>query len=60
VREIVEVPVPRPRAREQIVSPLFIETKRHLEALIHSHAANSEDEVVHPTIRMTQVGDDVE
>jgi NitT/TauT family transport system ATP-binding protein len=60
VREIVEVPVPRPRAREQIVSPLFVETKRHLEALIHSHAASSEDEVVHPTIRMTQVGDDVE
>jgi NitT/TauT family transport system ATP-binding protein len=60
VREIVEVPVPRPRAREQIVSPLFVQTKRHLEALIHSHAASSEDEVVHPTIRMTQVGDDVE
>ena len=36
VREIVEVPLPRPRAREQMVSPLFVETKRHLEALIHS------------------------
>jgi NitT/TauT family transport system ATP-binding protein len=61
VREIVEVPVPRPRAREQIVSPLFVETKRHLEALIHSHhAADAEDEVVYPAIRMTQVGDDVE
>jgi NitT/TauT family transport system ATP-binding protein len=60
VREIVEVPVPRPRSREQLADPLFIQTKRHLEALIHAPAAESEEEVVHPTIRMTQVGDDVE
>jgi NitT/TauT family transport system ATP-binding protein len=63
VREIVEVPVPRPRVREQTVTPLFVATKRHLEALIHTSAdAAPEDEEVElrPTIRMTQVGDDVE
>jgi NitT/TauT family transport system ATP-binding protein len=59
VREIVEVPVPRPRIREQMAHPLFLATKRHLEALIHTP---SQDEAValRPTIRMTQAGDDVE
>jgi len=61
VREIVEVPVPRPRTREQLVSPLFSATKRHLEALIHSSAEGAEEEAtIEPTIRMTQAGDDVD
>ena len=57
VQEIVEVPVPRPRTREQMISPLFIATKKHLESLIHSTSEGAEPR---PRIRMTQVGDDVE
>jgi NitT/TauT family transport system ATP-binding protein len=60
VREIVEVPVPRPRTRDQIISPLFVATKRHLETLIHNEAEAVEEGELAPTIRMTQVGDDVE
>jgi NitT/TauT family transport system ATP-binding protein len=60
VREIVQVPVPRPRVRDQMASPLFIATKRHLETLIHTPAEDAEEVAVKPTIRMTQVGDDVE
>jgi NitT/TauT family transport system ATP-binding protein len=59
VREIVEVPVPRPRLREQMTSPLFIQTKKHLEALIHT-PADTEEASIHATVRMTQAGDDVE
>lgn len=61
VREIVEVPVPRPRDHEQLRSPEFIATKRHLETIIHpedSHAKPSFDRL--PMTRLTEVGDDVE
>jgi NitT/TauT family transport system ATP-binding protein len=57
VEELVEVPVPRPRSREQMISPLFIATKKHLESLIHTKTENTEPR---PLIRMTQVGDEVE
>jgi NitT/TauT family transport system ATP-binding protein len=57
VQEIVEVPVPRPRSRDQMISPLFIATKKHLESLIHGSSEAAEPR---PRIRMTQVGDDVE
>jgi NitT/TauT family transport system ATP-binding protein len=60
VREIVEVPVPRPRVRDQMVSPLFIATKKHLQALIHTPAEAAEDVEIEPTIRMAQAGDEVE
>ncbi|HEX7476902.1 MAG TPA: ABC transporter ATP-binding protein [Polyangiales bacterium] len=57
IKEIVEVPVPRPRSREQMISPLFIATKKHLGSLIHTDTAETEPL---PHVRMTQVGDDVE
>jgi NitT/TauT family transport system ATP-binding protein len=57
IQEIIEVPVPRPRSREQMVSPLFIATKKHLESLIHSAPEGNEPR---PQIRMTQAGDDIE
>ena len=65
VREIIEVPVPRPRVREQLASPLFVATKRHLEALIHGPVTATSDgepdsQALMPMIRMTQVGDDVD
>jgi len=58
VRELVEVPVPRPRSPEQSTSPEFVATRRHLEELIHPRTEVVLDRL--PRIRMTQVGDDVE
>ena len=61
VREIVEVPVPRPRDHEQLRSPEFLATKQHLETIIHpedSHAAPQFDKL--PMTRMTEAGDEVE
>jgi NitT/TauT family transport system ATP-binding protein len=57
-RELMEVPVPRPRTREQFVSPAFIAARHHLEEMIHPVTA-IETEVL-PLGRMTVVGDDVE
>ena len=57
VQEIVEVAVPRPRSREQMISPRFIAVKQHLESLIHGQKHETE---LPPPIRMTQAGDDVE
>lgn len=61
VREIVEVPVPRPRHHEQLRSPEFLATKRHLESIVHpedAHAKPQFDQL--PMLRLTQAGDDVE
>jgi NitT/TauT family transport system ATP-binding protein len=57
-RELMEVPVPRPRTREQFLSPAFIAARQHLEDLIHP--ATTGDTEVLPLGRMTVVGDDVE
>jgi NitT/TauT family transport system ATP-binding protein len=61
VREIIEVPVPRPRHHDQLRTPEFLATKAHLESIIHpedSHEAQVFDKL--PFGRMTQVDDDVE
>jgi NitT/TauT family transport system ATP-binding protein len=61
VREIVEVPVPRPRNHNQLREPEFLATKTHLETIIHpedTHVAPVFDKL--PISRMTDVGDDVE
>ncbi len=61
VREIVEVPVPRPRNHNQLREPEFLATKAHLETIIHpedTHEAPVFDKL--PISRMTDVGDDVE
>ncbi|MEO5769529.1 MAG: ABC transporter ATP-binding protein [Polyangia bacterium] len=58
VRELMEVPVPRPRTREQFVSPEFIAARHHLEELIHPPASIETEPL--PIARMTVVGDDVE
>ena len=64
VQELIEVPVPRPRAAMQIASPEFQATKARLEALIHppsEQAAHSDEDDVMPNfIRMTDVSDNVE
>jgi NitT/TauT family transport system ATP-binding protein len=58
VRELMEVPVPRPRSADQFMSPAFIAARHHLEELIHPRTAQAADTL--PIFRMTVVGDDVE
>ena len=62
VDELIEVPVPRPRNFDQVISPEFLATKRRLEELIHPQEEDeggvSEDKL--QMIRMTRVGDEVE
>jgi len=57
VKEIVEVPVPRPRTPEQMFGPLFNQTKQHIEHLIHPPGETEQKPL--PVIRMTAVGDEV-
>jgi NitT/TauT family transport system ATP-binding protein len=57
VREIVEVPLLRPRTREIMIDPRFVATKRYLESLIH---ADPNEVELQPRIRMTLVGDEVD
>ncbi|MES1207697.1 MAG: ABC transporter ATP-binding protein [Pseudomonadota bacterium] len=58
VRELMEVPVPRPRTRAQFVTPSFIAAQRHLAELIHPLVVPEAEAL--PLGRMTLVGDDVE
>ncbi|MBC7697338.1 MAG: ABC transporter ATP-binding protein [Bacteroidia bacterium] len=62
VQELIEVPVPRPRSVDDLISPEFLATKARLEALIHPpEVKNDEDEVVTPRmIRFVNVADNVE
>ena len=58
VLEMIEVPVPRPRDPEQLVSPEFLATRKRLDDLIHPPTDEDDDSV--NMVRFTQVGDDVE
>jgi NitT/TauT family transport system ATP-binding protein len=58
LRELMEVPVPRPRDPEQFLSPEFLASRRHLEELIHPRVGTTKDRL--PPMRMTVVGDEVE
>jgi NitT/TauT family transport system ATP-binding protein len=58
LREVMEVPVPRPRGPEQFLEPTFIAARRHLEELIHPLSAQVADKL--PLFRMADAGDDVE
>jgi NitT/TauT family transport system ATP-binding protein len=57
IKEIIEVPVPRPRTSEQLLDPVFLATRARLDELIHPKTAAVERI---PVFRMTVVGDDVE
>lgn len=58
IHEFIEVPVPRPRMPEQLLSPEFLAVKQRLEALIHPKVDGEADEL--PNVRMTQKGDEAE
>lgn len=45
VREIIEVPVPRPRRSEHLLDASFLATRRRLEELIHPDDVDEEPEV---------------
>ena len=57
IEEIIEVPVPRPRAAPQFTAPEFLATRKHIDGLIHP--ASMEDDKLN-IIRLTRVGDEVE
>src|SRR5262249_45139364 len=61
VRELIEVPVPRPRSAAQLISPPFLATKARLEELIHSRQADDEEaETYQMVARLADISDNVE
>ena len=58
VQELIEVPVPRPRSIEQLVSPEFLATRKRLDDLIQPPTDDEEDSV--NMVKFTQIGDEVE
>ena len=58
IDELIEVPVPRPRAPGQFLAPEFLATKKRLEELIRPPELAQNDEF--PMVRLTEVGDEVE
>ncbi|KVD47956.1 hypothetical protein WS61_08040 [Burkholderia sp. ABCPW 11] len=62
VKELIAMPVQRPRDYSQVNTPEFIATKARLEAPIHpKEAATAEDDGIKPhMIRMTDVAVNVE
>ncbi|HMJ13082.1 MAG TPA: ABC transporter ATP-binding protein [Polyangiaceae bacterium] len=58
VRELIEVPVPRPRTPDQFMTAPFLAVRRHIEDLIHPRSDSRAQAL--PVVRMTAVGDDVE
>jgi NitT/TauT family transport system ATP-binding protein len=58
IQEFIEVPVPRPRDGDCLLSPEFLATKRRLEELIHPKTATEAQAL--PMVRMTSTSDQVE
>lgn len=58
VQELIEVPVPRPRSAEQLLSPEFLATRQHLEELIHTPSDDDDNQL--NMFRMVEVDDNVE
>lgn len=55
-REMVEVPVPRPRSPEQIFDPTFVATRKHIDTLIHPPSTESQES---PVMRLAKPDPDV-
>ncbi len=62
VRELIEVPVPRPRSAAQLISPAFLATKARLEELIHQSKSDDDEEAdtYAMVARLTDVSDNVD
>jgi NitT/TauT family transport system ATP-binding protein len=62
VRELIEVPVPRPRTTAQLISPAFLATKARLEELIHQSRSDDDEEAESYAMvaRLTEVSDNVD
>jgi len=61
VQELIEVPVPRPRAMDQCISEEFLATKARLEELIYSNERAEEGDEPYPAMmRLAEAGDNVE
>jgi NitT/TauT family transport system ATP-binding protein len=62
VRELIEVPVPRPRSATQLISPAFLATKARLEELIHQSKSDDDEEAESYAMvaRLTDVSDNVD
>jgi NitT/TauT family transport system ATP-binding protein len=62
VRELIEVPVPRPRSAAQLISPAFLATKARLEELIHQSKSDDDEEAESYAMvaRLTDVSDNVD
>jgi NitT/TauT family transport system ATP-binding protein len=62
VRELIEVPVPRPRGATQLISPAFLATKARLEELIHQSKSDDDEEAESYAMvaRLTDVSDNVD
>jgi NitT/TauT family transport system ATP-binding protein len=56
VQEIVEVPVPRPRAETQLFDPSFMATRKHIDLLMHPPGQEQKET---PVMRLTAVDPDV-
>lgn len=55
-RELVEVPVPRPRSSEQLFLPSFLSVRKHIEDLIHPPGATHREA---PVLRLAKPDPDV-
>jgi NitT/TauT family transport system ATP-binding protein len=62
VRELIEVPVSRPRTTAQLISPAFLATKARLEELIHQSKSDDDEEAESYAMvaRLTEVSDNVD
>ncbi len=61
VRELIEVPVPRPRSLSQSTTPEFRATRARLDELIHPPSEVTEEDIaLPPIVRLTDVNDNVE
>src|ERR1700731_1732591 len=62
VRELIEVPVPRPRTTAQLISPAFLATKARLEGLSPQSKSDDDEEAESYAMvaRLTDVSDNVD
>ena len=57
VRELVQVPVPRPRSSPQLFEPDFIATRHHIDTLIHPAQSHAREEF--PVLKFTKADPDI-